>query len=96
MVAGSGTGLTQTWVPMKLHAGQISFPGGRSEPADSDPKATALRDAAEEIGLPESSVTVVGYLEPLAVVIEEERMVAWCACKRTGNEPFCDGAHAAL
>jgi 8-oxo-dGTP pyrophosphatase MutT (NUDIX family) len=33
------------------HSGEVSFPGGRSEPADADAAATALREAAEEVGL---------------------------------------------
>src|SRR5688500_8416545 len=33
------------------HGGQISFPGGRVEPQDRDPRQTALRETAEEIGL---------------------------------------------
>jgi 8-oxo-dGTP pyrophosphatase MutT (NUDIX family) len=33
------------------HSGEVSFPGGRSEPHDVDATATALREAAEEVGL---------------------------------------------
>ncbi len=44
------------------HAGQISFPGGRCEADDSGPVATALREAAEEIGLRREQVAVVGCL----------------------------------
>ena len=33
------------------HSGEVSFPGGRAEPDDADPVATALREAAEEVGL---------------------------------------------
>jgi 8-oxo-dGTP pyrophosphatase MutT (NUDIX family) len=33
------------------HSGEVSFPGGRVEPTDTDPIATALREAAEEVGL---------------------------------------------
>lgn len=43
------------------HAGQISFPGGRAEP-DESPEAAALRETAEEIGLPASHISVVGRL----------------------------------
>ena len=50
------------------HAGQISFPGGRVEPLDTSLRDTALREAAEEIGMRSEYVEVVGYLPPHAVV----------------------------
>ena len=38
---------------MRSHAGDVSFPGGRQDPADEhDSWRTALREAEEEIGLP--------------------------------------------
>src|SRR5271167_3900735 len=43
--------LTQRASQLKNHAGQISFPGGRIEPEDLGPRAAALREAQEEIGL---------------------------------------------
>jgi 8-oxo-dGTP pyrophosphatase MutT (NUDIX family) len=44
------------------HAGQVSFPGGRSDPCDVDAVATALREAHEEVGLEASRVHVIGSL----------------------------------
>lgn len=54
--------LTQRTTHLKDHPGQISFPGGRRESADPSPAHTALREAAEEIGLSEAQVDIVGYL----------------------------------
>jgi 8-oxo-dGTP pyrophosphatase MutT (NUDIX family) len=55
--------LTQRTESLKRHAGQIAFPGGRMEPTDRDPMATALREAHEEIGLDPSFVETLGYLD---------------------------------
>lgn len=44
------------------HAGQISFPGGRVDPEDSDAIATALRETEEEIGLARRHIEVIGSL----------------------------------
>ena len=54
--------LTQRTAHLKDHPGQISFPGGRRESADPSPAHTALREAAEEIGLTAAHVDVAGYL----------------------------------
>ena len=60
--------LTQRTDHLRDHAGQISFPGGRSEPADVDPAATALRETEEEVGLPRSQVQVIGCLHNYTTV----------------------------
>jgi 8-oxo-dGTP pyrophosphatase MutT (NUDIX family) len=53
---------TQRSAALRLHAGQISFPGGRLESGDASPIDAALREAREEVGLEAEFVTVIGYL----------------------------------
>ena len=60
--SGPSVLLTQRTAHLKDHPGQISFPGGRVEPADASPAATALREAQEEIGLASRHVEIIGYL----------------------------------
>jgi len=45
------------------HAGQVAFPGGRTDPDDADAIATALRESEEEIGLERRLVTPLGFLD---------------------------------
>jgi 8-oxo-dGTP pyrophosphatase MutT (NUDIX family) len=54
--------LTQRTAHLRDHAGQVSFPGGRSEASDASPEETALREAAEEVGLVSSQVEILGRL----------------------------------
>jgi 8-oxo-dGTP pyrophosphatase MutT (NUDIX family) len=54
--------LTRRTDHLRDHAGQISFPGGRVEPEDDGPVATALRETEEEIGLSRDYIRVIGQL----------------------------------
>ncbi len=54
--------LTRRTDHLRLHAGQISFPGGRIEAGDACARAAALREAEEEIGLAPSQVEVLATL----------------------------------
>jgi 8-oxo-dGTP pyrophosphatase MutT (NUDIX family) len=54
---------------LRRHAGEISFPGGRYDEGDADLQATALREAEEEIGLPQDAVEIVGALQPTPTIV---------------------------
>jgi 8-oxo-dGTP pyrophosphatase MutT (NUDIX family) len=54
--------LTQRTLNLRVHSGQIAFPGGRTDESDVDAVDTALREAHEEIGLPRAHVEVLGTL----------------------------------
>lgn len=45
---------------MPSHAGQIGFPGGLVHDDDTSRQMTALRETEEEVGIPRSSVDVLG------------------------------------
>src|ERR1700722_12706083 len=52
--------LTKRRADLRRHAGEISFPGGRRDPEDTDLEETALRESEEEIGLPRGQVRLLG------------------------------------
>ena len=56
---------TERRADLRKHAGEISFPGGTTEPGDHDLEATALRETHEEIDLHPDQVEVVGAVPPV-------------------------------
>jgi 8-oxo-dGTP pyrophosphatase MutT (NUDIX family) len=68
-----------------VHGGQISFPGGKKEPADKDITETALREANEETGVDPDSISIIGNLTPLFIPVSNmlvTPVIGW-----TGQKP---------
>jgi 8-oxo-dGTP pyrophosphatase MutT (NUDIX family) len=53
---------------LRRHPGEISFPGGRYDEGEADLRATALREADEEIGLHPDAVELIGALQPTPTI----------------------------
>lgn len=74
--------LTRRSAHLRLHAGQVSLPGGKPDRADTDEFATALREASEEIGLDPQHIDRLGYALPVLTSSNYIVNVA-VACART-------------
>lgn len=78
-----------------VHRGQVSFPGGRIDAHDDGPIHAALREAREEVGIPEQAVTVLGTLGRLLTITQFEVTpvighIAWpCALRLNPQEVAC-------
>lgn len=95
-VFGSGLTLilTRRSERLEVHAGQISFPGGRVEAGDAGAAATALRETEEEIGLARTHVEVIGFL-PDHLVISGYRVTPVVALVRPGFDIALDRSEVA-
>jgi 8-oxo-dGTP pyrophosphatase MutT (NUDIX family) len=66
--SGAAIALTVRASGLARHPGQISLPGGATDPGETLAQA-ALREAAEEIGVDPQSVRVLGELTPVHVLV---------------------------
>ncbi|GAB4210442.1 MAG: CoA pyrophosphatase [Roseiflexaceae bacterium] len=64
------------------HRGEVSLPGGATDPEDNGPEATALRECWEELGIPPEGIAVLGSLPPIYIPPSNFRItpvVGWSA-----------------
>lgn len=54
-----------------MHSAQISFPGGKMDPEDSDLEYTARRECFEEINIPTDKGILLGNLSPVHIPISK-------------------------
>jgi 8-oxo-dGTP pyrophosphatase MutT (NUDIX family) len=66
------------------HSGEVSFPGGKAEATDDNAAGTALREAAEEVGLDAAAagVLIIGQLEPFWIPVSDFRVTPVLAMAR--------------
>jgi 8-oxo-dGTP pyrophosphatase MutT (NUDIX family) len=80
--------IVQRAATMRTHAGQAAFPGGGSDPGDKDAPATALREAAEEVGLDAATVQVLATLPPLWIPVSDYVVTPVLAWWREPHEVY--------
>lgn len=54
---------------LRMHAGQVAFPGGALDAVDTSAAAGALREANEEVGLDPATVRLVGELPAIYIPV---------------------------
>jgi 8-oxo-dGTP pyrophosphatase MutT (NUDIX family) len=67
------------------HPGEISFPGGRQDFPEEALRATALREAEEEIGLPQNEVEIVGALPPVGTFVTNYKIHPFVGVIKPGH-----------
>jgi 8-oxo-dGTP pyrophosphatase MutT (NUDIX family) len=62
---------------MRSHAGQVAFPGGKSDATDESLRATALRESHEELGIEPARVDVLGALDEVHTYVSGFTISPW-------------------
>jgi 8-oxo-dGTP pyrophosphatase MutT (NUDIX family) len=68
--------LTRRSAALRVHGGEVSFPGGRQEPGE-ELFATARREAFEEVGLDPAAVRLIGELDHLTTITSDSFIVPY-------------------
>ncbi len=78
--------LTRRRDDLNSHAGQISFPGGRQEAAETLVEA-ALRETHEEVGVPPTAVTILGELATIWIPPSDYQVHPFVGWVHHGKRP---------
>ncbi|KAA3654367.1 MAG: CoA pyrophosphatase [Chloroflexi bacterium] len=84
--------LTRRREDLNAHAGQISFPGGRQEP-DEPLSVTALRETQEEVGIPETAVSIIGQLTQIYIPPSDFEVHPYVGWYENGRPQFSPGTN---
>ncbi|QXC60361.1 CoA pyrophosphatase [Aquihabitans sp. G128] len=68
--------LTRRSARLRVHSGEVSFPGGGQEPGE-DLADTARREAWEEVALDPASVELIGELDHLSTITSDSFIVPY-------------------
>ncbi len=84
--------LTRRREDLNAHAGQISFPGGQQEP-DEPLRVTALRETHEEVGIPETAVSLIGKLTHIYIPPSDFEVHPFVGWYENGRPRFSPGSN---
>lgn len=76
--------LTRRSPDLRVHSGEVSFPGGAQDPGE-DLADTARREALEEVALDPDLVDVVGQLDHLSTISSDSFIVPFVGLLRGGR-----------
>lgn len=79
--------LTRRSPSLRVHSGEVSFPGGRREPGEALTD-TARREAQEEIGLDPDRIEIVGELDHLTTITSGSFIVPYVGLIDGGRPPM--------
>jgi 8-oxo-dGTP pyrophosphatase MutT (NUDIX family) len=70
--------LTRRSAALRVHSGEVSFPGGGQDPGE-DLRDTATRESCEEVGLDGDLIEIIGELDHLSTITSNSFIVPFVA-----------------